>query len=53
MLVLPESAEVLGVLFVAAVVTLAVSAVEEVGEADCGGTVTEAVGVDSDEAVED
>lgn len=50
---LPESAEVLGVLFVAAVVTLAVSAVEEVGEADCGGTVTEAVGVDSDEAVED
>lgn len=32
---------------------LAVSAVEEAGEADCGGTETEAVGVDSDEAAED
>lgn len=29
------------------------SAVEEAGEADCGGTETEAVGVDSDEAAED
>lgn len=43
----------MGVLFVTAVVMLAVSAVEEVGEADCGGTETEAVGVDSEDAAED